>query len=186
MSAGGSDHGSNKYNFPAPLIPQLRKSTSKKSSNAPAMCVTCGLKTELHSMRYKYPEIQLATDNFSSDNLLGEGEYGPVYQGKLKDGQRIAAKVQRGATTTGSAESHSEVYVLNFARHKNIVMLLGYCCKEDQTILVYEYICNKSLNWHLFGKYICNELIAIIQYPYPSISVLTNVSDINRKYRACS
>lgn len=70
----------------------------------------------------------------------------------LKDGQQVAAKVRKDESTQGFSEFHSEVYVLSFARHKNIVMLLGYCCKENKNILIYEYICNKSLHWHLFGK----------------------------------
>lgn len=118
----------------------------------PALCIACGLKTEINSMRYSYPEIQQATDDFSSNNLLGEGGYGLVYKGQLKDGQLIAAKVRKEASTQGFAEFQSEVYILSFARHKNIVMLLGYCCKENLNILVYEYICNKSLHWHLFGE----------------------------------
>lgn len=103
-------------------------------------------------MRFSYSEIQLATGDFSKDNLLGEGGYGCVYKGELKDGQIIAAKVRKQASTQGLTEFHSEIHVLSFARHKNIVMLLGYCCKENLNILVYEYICNKSLEWHLFGK----------------------------------
>ncbi|XP_047976149.1 serine/threonine-protein kinase CDG1-like isoform X2 [Salvia hispanica] len=148
--SGGSDNGNNEYNFPPLVIPQQLHRTSQNSPNGPAMCVTCGLCTELISTRYSYVDIQLATDDFSSDNLLGEGGYGPVYLGRLKDGQRIAAKVQREASTVGLSEFNSEVYILSFARHKNIVMLLGHCFKEDRNILVYEYICNKSLNWHLF------------------------------------
>ncbi|XP_042061193.1 probable serine/threonine-protein kinase PBL23 [Salvia splendens] len=148
--SGGSNNGNNEYDFPPLVIPQQLQPTSQKSPNGPAMCVTCGLCTELISTRYSYVDIQLATDDFSSDNLLGEGGYGPVYLGRLKDGQRIAAKVQREASTVGPSEFNSEVYILSFARHKNIVMLLGHCSKENRNILVYEYICNKSLNWHLF------------------------------------
>lgn len=190
MSTGGSDNENNRYHVPPPVIPQqLPKSTLPKSSNGPAMCMTCGLRTELNSMRYSYSEIQIATDEFSSANLLGEGGYGPVYLGRLKDGQRIAAKVQREASTIGSAEFHSEVYVLSFARHKNIVMLLGHCSKDDLNILVYEYICNKSLSWHLFGKYIyevfegtCCDVNFSSLPPFVS----TKLSDFGRKYRACS
>ena len=45
-------------------------------------------------------EVQLlwhknATNDFSKDNLLGEGGYGHVYKGVLKDGQQIAAKVRK-------------------------------------------------------------------------------------------
>lgn len=105
-------------------------------------------------MRFTFSEIQLATQDFSKENLLGEGGYGHVYKGELKDKQLIAAKVRKEASTQGFAEFQSEVYVLNFARHKNIVMLLGFCCKENLNILVYEYICNKSLDWHLFGEYL--------------------------------
>ena len=103
-------------------------------------------------MTFTYSEIQQATDDFSKKNLIGEGGYGHVYKGKLKDGQMIAAKVRKQESTQGFTEFNSEVSVLSFARHKNIVMLLGYCCKENLNILVYEYICNKSLDWHLFGN----------------------------------
>lgn len=124
-------------------------------------------------MRFTFSEIQLATDNFSNDNLLGEGGYGHVYKGELKDGQLIAAKVHKEASTQGFTEFHSEIYVLNFARHKNIVMLLGFCCKENLNILVYEYICNKSLDWHLFGEFILMLFAQIICF------VLSSLTDIS-------
>ncbi|XWS23645.1 hypothetical protein CRYUN_Cryun28dG0032700 [Craigia yunnanensis] len=134
---------------------QQRSAFRNKFSGAPLLCVACGLRTELfigYSMTFTYSEIQQATDDFSKENLLGEGGYGHVYKGKLKDGQLIAAKVRKQESTQGFAEFNSEVSVLSFARHKNIVMLLGYCCKENLNILVYEYICNKSLDWHLFDN----------------------------------
>ncbi|XP_047306969.1 probable serine/threonine-protein kinase PBL15 [Impatiens glandulifera] len=133
----------------------LRHPNKQKSSGAPVLCAGCGVRTELYikeSMRFSFSEIQLATNDFSKEKLLGEGGYGFVYKGELRDGQLIAAKVRKEASAQGFSEFHSEVYVLSFARHKNIVMLLGYCCKENVNILVYEYICNKSLEWHLFDK----------------------------------
>ncbi|XP_071713727.1 cold-responsive protein kinase 1-like [Rutidosis leptorrhynchoides] len=131
----------------------LQKSPRRKrSSNTPVLCIACGMTTQLYikeSMRFSYSEIHHATNYFSQDNLLGEGGYGLVYKGQLNDGQTIAAKVRKQASTQGFEEFNSEIYVLSFARHKNIVMLLGYCCKENINILVYEYICNRSLEWHL-------------------------------------
>lgn len=121
----------------------------------PILCAACGLRSSLYvkeSMRFQFSEIQKATEDFSKENLLGEGGFGHVYKGQLKDGQLIAAKMRKEASTQGYSEFFSEVHVLSFARHRNIVMLLGYCCKENHNILVYEYICNRSLDWHLFGK----------------------------------
>ncbi|XVE60217.1 hypothetical protein DITRI_Ditri05aG0110200 [Diplodiscus trichospermus] len=132
-----------------------RSAFRNKYSGAPLLCVACGLRTELYiqdSMTFTYSEIQKATNDFSDKNLLGEGGYGHVYKGKLKDGQLIAAKVRKQESTQGFTEFNSEVSVLSFARHKNIVMLLGYCCEENLNILVYEYVCNKSLDWHLFDN----------------------------------
>ncbi|MBA0566205.1 hypothetical protein Golob_011046, partial [Gossypium lobatum] len=126
-----------------------------KDSGAPLLCAACGLRTEMYiqdSKKFTYSVIQQATNDFSMENLLGEGGYGRVYKGKLKDGQLIAAKVRKQESTQGFTEFNSEVSVLSFARHKNIVMLLGYFCKDKLNILVYEYICNKSLHWHLFDN----------------------------------
>ncbi|KAK6131993.1 hypothetical protein DH2020_034267 [Rehmannia glutinosa] len=53
----------------------------------------------LDSKKCSYSEIQIATENFSSDNLLGEGLYGVVYKGQLKDGQLIIVKVKKEANT---------------------------------------------------------------------------------------
>ncbi|CAI9763984.1 unnamed protein product [Fraxinus pennsylvanica] len=149
--SGSYAKSENKYAVSPPTIhKQRRKLSRQRSTDVPVLCIACGMTTELDSKRYNYTEIQLATNDFSSDNLLGEGGYGLVYKGRLKDGQLIAAKVRKEASTQGFSEFHSEVYVLSFARHKNIVMLLGFCCKENLNILVYEYVCNKSLEWHLF------------------------------------
>ncbi|KAJ0892926.1 putative protein kinase RLK-Pelle-PERK-2 family [Helianthus annuus] len=145
----------NNYNISSHMIGTSGKTPRRKRSTKPVVCNACGMTTELYineSIRFGYAEIQEATNFFSADNLLGEGGYGLVYKGQLKDGQIIAAKVRKQASTQGFEEFHSEVYVLGFARHRNIVMLLGYCCKEDTNILVYEYICNQSLEWHLFDE----------------------------------
>ena len=135
---------------------QERLLLPNRCSEAPILCTMCETRTETYyikdAMQFKYAEIQHATKDFDKENLLGEGGFGYVYKGRLKDGQLIAAKVRKEESNQGFAEFHSEVYVLSLARHKNIVMLLGYCSREKSNILVYEYICNKSLYWHLFGE----------------------------------
>ncbi|KAA8538342.1 hypothetical protein F0562_027835 [Nyssa sinensis] len=156
VKSGSYTKGENKFPTSPQIIQKQRRNPRRqRSSDAPVLCAACGMKTELYikeSVRFTFSEIQLATDDFSKDNIIGEGGYGLVYKGKLNDGQFIAAKVRKEESTQGFTEFHSEVYVLSFARHKNIMMLLGYCCKENLNILVYEYICNKSLEWHLFDQ----------------------------------
>nr|XP_043617312.1 probable serine/threonine-protein kinase PBL15 [Erigeron canadensis] len=152
LSRAGNNHTSSSQN--KGILPR-RSPRRKRSSTAHVLCNDCGMTTQLYikdSMRFSYSEIHLATNYFSEDNLLGEGGYGLVYKGQLNDGQIIAAKVRKQASTQGFEEFNSEIYVLSFARHRNIVMLLGYCCKEDINILVYEYICNRSLEWHLYDE----------------------------------
>ncbi|XP_042064144.1 serine/threonine-protein kinase PBL34-like [Salvia splendens] len=99
-----------------------------------------------------YSIVQSATDDFSFDNFIGEGGYGIVYKGKLSDGQLVAVKVQKETKPQTSAEFLAEVSPLSAARHANIVPLLGYCSKGNLRILIYEYIHNKSLEWHLFDN----------------------------------
>ncbi|KAG8633234.1 hypothetical protein MANES_18G084900v8 [Manihot esculenta] len=161
FGASSKQHKAGTYNKPdsnyppSTQIAHHKNVSRRQTSEAPILCSACGARTEFYikdAMRFTFSEIQLATQDFSKENLLGEGGYGHVYKGELKDKQLIAAKVRKEASTQGFAEFQSEVYVLNFARHKNIVMLLGFCCKENLNILVYEYICNKSLDWHLFDK----------------------------------
>lgn len=83
-------------------------------------------------MEVPLSEIQAATSGFSKENLLDE--FGHVYKGQL-----IAAKLRKEASSQGCSRSEffTEVQVLSFARHRNIVALLGYCCEETYNILVY-------------------------------------------------
>ncbi|XP_075492159.1 putative serine/threonine-protein kinase PBL7 isoform X2 [Primulina tabacum] len=94
---------------------------------------------------FTYAELYEATDAFSSENYLSEGGFGFVFQGILKDGNKIAVKQHKAASLQGEKEFKSEVHVLSQARHENLVMLLGSCSEESHRLLVYEYVCNGSL-----------------------------------------
>ncbi|KAL5192720.1 putative receptor-like serine/threonine-protein kinase [Glycine soja] len=73
-----------------------------KHSDAPLLCTGCGTRLSIkESMRFSYSDIQSATNDFSKDKLLGEGGYGHVYNGVLKDGQQIAAKVRKEESSHG-------------------------------------------------------------------------------------
>jgi serine/threonine protein kinase len=100
-------------------------------------------------------ELKLATDNFSSQNVIGEGGYGPVYKGKLPDGRIIAVKQLSQSSHQGKSEFVTEVATISAVQHKNLVKLYGCCIDSSTPLLVYEYLENGSLDQALFGKFSC-------------------------------
>jgi hypothetical protein len=101
---------------------------------------------------FTFAELQLATGGFSQANFLAEGGFGSVHRGVLPDGQVVAVKQYKLASTQGDKEFCSEVEVLSCAQHRNVVMLIGFCVEDGRRLLVYEYICNGSLDSHLYGN----------------------------------
>ncbi|KAF2929893.1 hypothetical protein DAI22_05g089600 [Oryza sativa Japonica Group] len=95
-------------------------------------------------------ELKLATDNFSSKNILGEGGYGPVYKGKLPDGRVIAVKQLSQSSHQGKSQFITEVTTISSVQHKNLVKLHGFCIDNNAPLLVYEYLENGSLDQALF------------------------------------
>uniref|UniRef100_A0ACD5V141 Uncharacterized protein n=2 Tax=Avena sativa TaxID=4498 RepID=A0ACD5V141_AVESA len=101
---------------------------------------------------FDLPTLQEATENFSEKNKLGEGGFGIVYKGILPDGQEIAVKKLLERSGHGLQELHNEVLLLAELQHKNLVRLQGFCSHRDDTLLVYEYIENGSLDNFLFDS----------------------------------
>ncbi|PON53008.1 S-receptor-like serine/threonine-protein kinase [Parasponia andersonii] len=96
--------------------------------------------------------ITMATDNFSFNNKLGEGGFGPVYRGKLEDGQEIAVKRLAMSSKQGINEFKNEVNLIAKLQHRNLVKLLGCCIQGEEKLLVYEYMPNKSLDSFIFDQ----------------------------------
>ncbi|KAB1215254.1 hypothetical protein CJ030_MR4G004193 [Morella rubra] len=94
--------------------------------------------------------IARATDDFSFDNKLGEGGFGPVYKGVLEDGQEIAVKRLSKISRQGQNEFKNEVLLIAKLQHRNLVRLLGCCAEEEEKLLVYEYMPNRSLDAFIF------------------------------------
>ncbi|KAL2547962.1 Cysteine-rich receptor-like protein kinase 11 [Forsythia ovata] len=91
------------------------------------------------------------SDDFSSETKLGEGGFGPVYKGKLLNGQEIAVKRLSQRSAQGFEEFRNEIVLIAKLQHRNLVRLLGYSVDRDESILIYEYLPNKSLDFFLFG-----------------------------------
>ncbi|KAK1304475.1 putative cysteine-rich receptor-like protein kinase 20 [Acorus calamus] len=102
--------------------------------------------------------LRNATDNFSDVNKLGEGGFGVVYKGTLTDGQEIAVKRLSRTSGQGIQELRNEAVLVVRLQHRNLVRLLGCCLEEQEKLLVYEYVPNKSLNTFLFDPIKVKEL----------------------------
>ncbi|KAM7265791.1 hypothetical protein ACFE04_003474 [Oxalis oulophora] len=90
-------------------------------------------------------EITKATNNFSSDTLLGSGGYSEVYKGVLKDGTTTAIKRAKAGHIKAIDQILNEVRILCQVNHRNLVKLLGCCIELEQPLLIYEYIPNGTL-----------------------------------------
>ncbi|XP_028786256.1 uncharacterized protein LOC114742162 [Neltuma alba] len=102
------------------------------------------------SIQFEFDTIKVATNNFSDENKLGQGGFGPVYKGKLSSGKEIAVKRLAGDSGQGDIEFKNEVQVMVRLQHRNLVRLLGFCLKQKERLLVYELLPNKSLDHFIF------------------------------------
>nr|XP_023916179.1 G-type lectin S-receptor-like serine/threonine-protein kinase At4g27290 [Quercus suber] len=99
-----------------------------------------------------------ATNNFSSNNKLGEGGFGPVYKGTLTNEKEVAIKRLSRSSGQGLSEFKNEVILISKLQHRNLVRLLGYCIEGEEKILIYEYMPNRSLDFFIFDQRRANVL----------------------------
>ncbi|KAJ0983560.1 hypothetical protein J5N97_011815 [Dioscorea zingiberensis] len=107
---------------------------------------------ELELPQLQWNTVMAATENFAINNILGEGGFGPVYKGKLTEGQEIAVKRLSRNSAQGVDEFKNEVILIAKLQHRNLVRLLGYCIQGVERMLVYEYMSKGSLDALLFVK----------------------------------
>ncbi|XP_022892499.1 G-type lectin S-receptor-like serine/threonine-protein kinase At4g03230 isoform X1 [Olea europaea var. sylvestris] len=105
-----------------------------------------------------WESIIAATENFSDIHKLGRGGFGHVYKGMFPGGQEIAVKRLSSCSLQGINEFQNEIVLIAKLQHRNLVRLLGYCMKENEKILLYEYMPNKSLDAFIFDKKLCTLL----------------------------
>uniref|UniRef100_A0A7N0TQN3 Receptor-like serine/threonine-protein kinase n=1 Tax=Kalanchoe fedtschenkoi TaxID=63787 RepID=A0A7N0TQN3_KALFE len=98
----------------------------------------------------QFDTIAVATNNFSKENKLGQGGFGPVYMGKLPSGQEVAVKRLSVKSGQGFEEFKNEIILISKLQHRNLVRLLGWCMQDEEKMLIYEYMPNKSLDFFLF------------------------------------
>jgi len=126
---------------------------------------------QLHS--FGLGELRGVTHDFSASFLLGEGGFGAVYKGFVDAGMRpglaaqpVAVKQLNAGGFQGHREWLAEVIFLGQFRHPHLVRLLGYCCEDEERLLVYEFMPRGSLENHLFRSTL---LVALLRFSSPCL-----------------
>lgn len=104
--------------------------------------------------RFQFRELQIATNNFSSKNILGKGGFGNVYKGILSDGTVVAVKrLKDGNASRGEIQFQTEVEMISLAVHRHLLRLYGFCNTPTERLLVYPYMSNGSVASRLKGSH---------------------------------
>ncbi|XP_078154259.1 protein STRUBBELIG-RECEPTOR FAMILY 8-like isoform X2 [Carex rostrata] len=105
-------------------------------------------KVTMTATSYTVAALQVATNSFSQDSLLGEGSLGRVYKAEFPNAKVLAVKkVDSAAVSLQEEDSFLDaVSSMSRLRHPNIIPLVGYCVEHGQRLLVYEYVGNGTLH----------------------------------------
>ncbi|PON31566.1 Tyrosine-protein kinase [Parasponia andersonii] len=108
--------------------------------------------------RFSYVDLASATNNFSGEKKLGEGGFGAIYRGYLRDlGMVVAVKKISRGSKQGKKEYITKVKVISCFRHRNLVQPIGWCHDRGEFLLVYEFMPNGSLMWDPFPNFVPRE-----------------------------
>ncbi|KAL3615746.1 hypothetical protein CASFOL_040040 [Castilleja foliolosa] len=119
---------------------QLTEEDLKPSDRAKRLC-----------RHFSLVEIESATVYFNDAYVIGKGGFGKVYKGLIDNEQQIIAiKRLKSDSNQGKCEFWTEIEILSELRHVNLVSLIGYCNKQPEMIIVYEYMPRGTLADHLY------------------------------------
>jgi serine/threonine protein kinase len=116
-------------------------------------CMDDEFQRETGPNKFSFNELAHATNNFNDEEKLGQGGFGGVYKGFLRESNSFVAvkRVSKGSKQ-GMKEYASEVKIISKLRHRNLVQLIGWCHERGELLLVYEFMPNGSLDSHLFTE----------------------------------
>eukprot|EP00252_Welwitschia_mirabilis_P017499 TRINITY_DN3877_c0_g1_i1.p1 TRINITY_DN3877_c0_g1~~TRINITY_DN3877_c0_g1_i1.p1 ORF type:complete len:326 (-),score=61.72 TRINITY_DN3877_c0_g1_i1:801-1778(-) len=132
-------------------VKQKFRPEKPRLSSEPAGPPVVSSPSQTEAQVFTYKQLQAATGNFSSSNIIGNGGFGSVYRGVMQDGTKVAIKLLDHASKQGEHEFRVEVDVLSRLHSPYLLGLVGYCADHDRRVLVYEYMPNGSLQEHLYS-----------------------------------
>ncbi|MCL7048895.1 hypothetical protein MKW94_019859 [Papaver nudicaule] len=100
-------------------------------------------------MRYSYNDVKRMTRNFKEK--LGQGGYGSVYKGFLRNNRAVAIKILSSSKGNGQ-DFVNEVATIGRIHHVNVVQLIGFVAESSKRALVYELMQNGSLEKYIFPR----------------------------------
>ncbi|CAK8569242.1 unnamed protein product [Lathyrus sativus] len=152
-SLGGGGGGGGGWGLPPQPLSSDMSTSSYSGSQGPVLppphpTVALGF----NQSSFTYDELSVATGAFAQRNLLGQGGFGYVHKGVLPNGKEIAVKSLKSTSGQGDREFQAEVDTISRVHHRYLVSLVGYCISDSKKLLVYEFVPNKTLEYHLHGK----------------------------------
>ncbi|KAD5960684.1 hypothetical protein E3N88_12156 [Mikania micrantha] len=101
---------------------------------------------------YNYRYLEMATNNFNEENIIGKGGFGEVFKAVLDDKKVVAVKKLRGNYAIAKAGFENEILLTSQISHRNLMSLLGWSSEGSNLLLVLEYMPNGSLDKFLWAK----------------------------------
>ncbi|CAN1126021.1 Proline-rich receptor-like protein kinase PERK1 [Linum perenne] len=142
-----------KPSSPSPPVYMSSSGASNYSgSETPLPPPSPGIVLGFSKSMFTYEELARATDGFCEANLLGQGGFGYVHRGVLPNGKEVAIKQLKAGSGQGEREFQAEVEIISRVHHKHLVSLVGYCITGSERLLVYEFVPNNTLEFHLHAK----------------------------------
>lgn len=138
---------------PLGISPYCQSEPSVLAPTPPSVSPSLSIPLGFSQSTFTYEQLADATNGFSNTNLLGQGGYGYVHKGVLSNGKVVAVKQLKMGSRQGEREFQAEVEIISRIHHRHLVSLVGYCISGEQRMLVYEFVPNNTLEFHLHGKY---------------------------------
>uniref|UniRef100_M8AQR5 Serine/threonine-protein kinase PBS1 n=1 Tax=Aegilops tauschii TaxID=37682 RepID=M8AQR5_AEGTA len=148
---GGARSSSNNNNL-ATLVDEIVAESATHQHNRRVADEILGMNKEeaaVTERAFTFAELSEASGGFRVESMLGEGGFGPVYRGRLRDGTEVAVKQLDRSGLQGTREFLVEVLMLSLLKPPHLVTLIGYCADASHRMLVYEFMPQGSLEDHL-------------------------------------